>query len=163
MDNFLPVFDALCADQRRDGANTLLLGEVAVALGDTPLPPIPFVGRLNDLVGELFGYAEDELPSAEHPDLLGARATFSNTIESPVRIDRALVAELIATYEGVIRAEGFWGERAPKMVEELNALRASESQLRALVSHSKLVAAAADAATKALADVDKVRTKQAAS
>jgi hypothetical protein len=88
MDDFLPVFDALCADQRRDGANTLLLGQVDVALGDTPLPPIPFVARLNDLVGELFGYAEDELPSADRPDLLGARSTFTNAIESPVRIER---------------------------------------------------------------------------
>jgi hypothetical protein len=88
MDDFLPVFDALCADQRRDGANTLLLGQVDVTLGDTPLPPIPFVGRLNDLVGELFSYAEDELPSAERPDLLGARVIFTNRIESPVRIER---------------------------------------------------------------------------
>jgi hypothetical protein len=87
LNDFQPVFDTLFTDQRRDGANTLMLGEIDITLGDTALQPIPFVGRLNDMVGELFGYAEAELPAAEYPDLVGVRAGLTNVTESPVRID----------------------------------------------------------------------------
>lgn len=78
-------------------------------------------------------------------------------------IDRVAVLELIAAYEGVVRAEGFWSDRAPKMVDEINALRPIEPSLRALVTHARLVTQAAEAAEKVLGELDAVRTTQAAS
>jgi hypothetical protein len=78
-------------------------------------------------------------------------------------IDPELVGELIQNYEGVVRAEEYWGDRAPKLVDEINALRPLETSLRAMVTHSRLVTDAAEAATIALVELDAVRSKQAAS
>lgn len=73
------------------------------------------------------------------------------------------VRDLIGEYEGIVRSETFWGERAPKLVDEVNALRPLESSLRAIVQHAKLVTQAAEQAEAALVALDEVRAKQAAS
>lgn len=72
-------------------------------------------------------------------------------------IEPAAVLELISHHEGIVRAETFWGERAPKMVDELNALRPIESHLRAMVTHGRNLAGGLEAAEKALTDVDALR------
>lgn len=72
-------------------------------------------------------------------------------------IDPGAVLELIAHHESIVRAETFWGERAPKMAEELAALRAAESNLRALLPHSRHLAGTVEGAEKALADLDALR------
>ncbi|SAK98411.1 hypothetical protein AWB80_07513 [Caballeronia pedi] len=49
-------------------------------------------------------------------------------------LDGAAVLNLIASYEAVVRAEGFWSVRAPQMNEELLVLRQVESHSRALAT-----------------------------
>lgn len=49
-------------------------------------------------------------------------------------IEPAVVLELISAYEGIVRAETFWSERAPKMVDELLILRQLEPSARALLA-----------------------------
>lgn len=72
-------------------------------------------------------------------------------------IDREAVLKLLDTYESVIRAEAFWGERGPKMAEELNALRTLESQARAIVTHAGQIAGVAANLDEALQNLDVVR------
>src|SRR6266511_4067843 len=86
LQTFQPIYDALCSSADSNPAHSVFWGEVDVTLGDTPQLPIPFVARLNDLVGELFSYEEAELPAPEFPELIGVRSRLTNVIESPVRI-----------------------------------------------------------------------------
>jgi hypothetical protein len=83
---FLAIYDALCSGADGNPAHSVFWGEVDITLADTPQLPIPFVARLNDLVGEVFSYEEAELPAPEYPDLVGVRSRLTNVIESPVRI-----------------------------------------------------------------------------
>jgi hypothetical protein len=86
LEAFLPIYDALCSSADSNPAHSVFWGEVSVTLGDTPQLPIPFVARLNDLVGEVFSYEEAELPAPEYPDLVGVRSRLANVIESSVRL-----------------------------------------------------------------------------
>lgn len=72
-------------------------------------------------------------------------------------IDSRAVLELIAHHEGIMRAETFWSDRAPKMVDELSALRGLEPHLRALVAHGRALAGALEGAETALAALDSLR------
>lgn len=75
-------------------------------------------------------------------------------------IDREAVLKLINQYEAIVRAEDFWGVRGPKMVEELNALRAVESQARAIVAHARAVGGGAGLIELALGEIDSLRAAQ---
>lgn len=70
--------------------------------------------------------------------------------------DPAAVLELVGEHEAMVRAEGFWGERAPKMNAELLILRQLESPARAHVAqdpeHERSIALA-----PVLAQLDELR------
>lgn len=81
LQDFETIFEAM-ADTT--GAAILFNGEIAVNLGEGPgkiNEKIPFVARMNDLVGDLFDYSEipDEATGS-------VKSTFRNAIESRIRI-----------------------------------------------------------------------------
>ena len=76
MRQFQSVFDALFG-----GSDILLNGTVVTNLG-ADQETIPFVARMDDLIGELFDYAE--FPGDESG---GLKVKLQNAIESPVRIN----------------------------------------------------------------------------
>jgi hypothetical protein len=83
---FQSVFDAFFSD-----TSTLFQGQVLVSLGEdnaTEVPPIPFIARMDDLVGDLF--AGSSAPGATADSL---QVTLRNAIESPVTV-RGLGASL---------------------------------------------------------------------
>lgn len=81
---FQTLFDALLG-----GSSLLMNGEVVINLPGIPQEKIPFIGRLNDLAGELFEYTET-------PDASGSSlsATLRNACESPLRME-SLSAQLV--------------------------------------------------------------------
>jgi hypothetical protein len=98
MPHFQSVFDAMFS-----ASAALFDGWVEIDLGEGSNPRsevIPFAARMNDLAGELFDYRQvpDEASG-------GVRATFRNTIESPVRINRlsAILRHNDSQVSGVLR------------------------------------------------------------
>jgi len=75
--DFQSVWDAMASA----AGGALFRGEVAVALGDVT-EKIPFIGRMNDMVGDLFDYTETPDQSSG-----GIKATLSNAIESKLKIN----------------------------------------------------------------------------
>jgi hypothetical protein len=77
--DFQAVFEAMFG-----GSAVLFRGQVDVDLNEganARIPPIPFIGRLHDLVGELFDYEESPEEASG-----GLKITLRNAIESPVNI-----------------------------------------------------------------------------
>ncbi|MDQ5871163.1 MAG: hypothetical protein M3547_03050 [Acidobacteriota bacterium] len=106
LDQFQSIFDAM-ADTT--GAAQLLTGVVEVEVGGGTRETIPFQGRMNDLVGEIFDYSESQDPVTG-----GVKASLLNAIESPVRI-KTLDVSL---------ERG--GARVPGRIEEISAIRGTE-------------------------------------
>jgi hypothetical protein len=84
--DFQTIFEAMFSP-----VALLFDGRIEMDIGDGPDKPseaVPFVARMNDLVGDLFDYKEisDEASG-------GVRVTFKNAIESPLQI-KSLRAEL---------------------------------------------------------------------
>jgi hypothetical protein len=82
LEDFRAIFGAILS------SSSLFQGKVEVALGNGPKEEIPFIARMNDLVGSIF---DDEQSPDEASG--GVRVTLRNAIESPVRL-KQLSAEL---------------------------------------------------------------------
>ncbi|MGG6240986.1 hypothetical protein ACQ4N7_20380 [Nodosilinea sp. AN01ver1] len=84
LEEFQPIFDGMFSDA------TIMFGQVTVDLGDQGWreSSIPFVARMDDLIGEVFNYDR-------RPEVSGGQVSLSlqNCIESPVRVT-ALGADL---------------------------------------------------------------------
>lgn len=84
LDEFQPIFDGMFSDA------TIMFGQVTVDLGDQGWreSSIPFVARMDDLIGEVFNYDR-------RPEVANGQVSLSlqNCIESPVRVT-ALGADL---------------------------------------------------------------------
>ncbi len=77
LEEFQPIFDGMFSDA------TIMFGQVTVDLGDQGWreSSIPFVARMDDLIGEVFNYDRRPEVTEEHVSL-----SLQNCIESPVRV-----------------------------------------------------------------------------
>jgi len=71
------------------------------------------------------------------------------------------IGALVAAYEAQQRAEGFWGERAPALNDELLAIRPLERFARLIANGGELSGEQGKELGEALANLDAVRAAQA--
>lgn len=83
IDDFQKIYDAIYG-----GVSVVFNGQIEVNSDHATIPPIPFIGRLSDLHGEVLTYKAISDAAAGN-----VRATLTNAIESPVKINN-LKAEL---------------------------------------------------------------------
>lgn len=105
LEDFQIIYDALFS-----GDSQLFQGQVQVDLEETT-EVIPFIARMNDMVGEYFDYTQEVDPASNT-----IRVTLKNAIESPIQVNR-LEAKLMQDGATVLCTIGGFSAKLPVVLK----------------------------------------------